>query len=294
MTSNTPHPLTHLAVIEVGGDDAAQFLQGQLSCNIHELTDAQASLAAFCTAKGRVISVLLVVKTASTYLLVLPRSLMDKVLKKLQMYILRSKVTLDSETNWTGIYGFPDTASIDSIALGKERFACCRIKQTLLIRLPSQRILCIGDVGVADSNLAESSTIDEQTWRFLDISAGLPWFDEPQSEKHIPQTLNIDQLGGISFNKGCYTGQEIVARTHYLGQHKRKLLLAECLRSMQNHDNLAILNAENREKIGEVLTMQSIADKTRLLIVLQTVDEQAKNLILDDAEQSQLSLISFQ
>ncbi|WAR46494.1 CAF17-like 4Fe-4S cluster assembly/insertion protein YgfZ [Methylomonas rapida] len=293
---NTLYPLNHLAIIEAAGDDVIQFLQGQLTCNIKELSDDKASIAAFCNPKGRVISTLLIIKTEARFLLILPRSLLDKVLNKLKMYVLRSKVQLGDKSDALSLAGldWPNT----ELPLPTDDFQC-RLLATgcLSIKLPSttRRFLCIMDQATDASGIFKDFIRGNgETWRYRDISAGFPWFDLEQSERHIPQMLNIDQLGGISFNKGCYTGQEIVARTHYLGKAKRQLVLAECNRGLTMISNLSVKDAQTQEKIGEVLDLQALGETTRLLIVLQTVDGEAKNLILDDCEQTPVALISFQ
>lgn len=296
--TNTLYQLKHLAIIKATGDDATQFLQGQLTCNVKELSDSIANIAAFCNPKGRVISTLLIIKTQTGYLLVLPHSLLDKVLKKLQMYVLRSKVQLTDQSKILTLAGLTCPNPITGLDLPPHDFQCKRVvSDWLCVKLPSSasRFLCVADANLdAHQSFAGFATGHCDDWRYQDISAGFPWFGIDQSEKHIPQMLNIDQLGGVSFTKGCYTGQEIVARTHYLGKSKRQLRLGECKCDKQLDSNVAVKDAETQEKIGEILASQSFADTTRLLIVLQSVDCEAKNLILDDPEQTPVSLIPFQ
>lgn len=289
------YTLSHLAIIEVNGEDAGRFLQGQLTCNINELTSEHASIAAFCNAKGRMISTLLVMRTQFGFLLVLPASLLDTVSKKLQMYILRAKVTLATPENLTliGIIGQPD---IPDITPPDQDFSCSANEDTLLIKMPcNQRFLCIAPLNTTSA--PPFSTLPDgplAEWRFQDISGGFPWFEAPQSEQYIPQMLNIDQLGGVSFNKGCYTGQEIVARTHYLGKAKRQLYLAEIQEILPGDSDYIVLDAQSLEKCGDVLTLESNDAVTRLLIVLQTVDDNSKHFILNDQKRSAIKLIPCQ
>lgn len=293
---NTYYPIDHLAILAVSGDDAGTFLQGQLTCNIQALTATQASLAAFCNAKGRVISTLLVIKAEQRYLVILPTSLVEKVQKKLQMYVLRSKVHIARCTELT-LTGLACPLPM-SLALPERDFHChpCG-PEGLTLKLPSStpRFLCLLPL-LAKENawLQDFAQGNGSDWRFQDISSGMPWFELEQSENHIPQTLNIDQLGGISFNKGCYTGQEIVARTHYLGKSKRQLYLGECAGALDLAGDVVVQDATTQEKIGEILTCQAAAGVSRLLIVLQTVEGATKNLILSDESQTPVTLISFQ
>ncbi len=297
--NNTLYHLNHLACIEVSGDDAGQFLQGQMTCNINDLSESKASIAAFCNPKGRAISTLLIIKTQNSFLLVLPASLLEKVLKKLQMYVLRSKVQLTNKSNAFSLIGHSNPSSRDKLALPSLDFHCTQRDGLIDIKLPSSkpRFLCIIQTESHTTPLLEGFALgDGAAWHYQDISSGFPWFDLNQSEKHIPQMLNLDNLGGISFNKGCYTGQEIIARTHYLGKAKRHLYLLECKRHIQwiPEQELAVLNAESKEKIGEILDLQELGNVTRLLAVLQTVDEEIKNFILDDSEHTPVVLTPFQ
>ena len=294
---STLYHLSYLGVIELIGEDADQFLQGQLTCNVMELNDSKASLAAFCNPKGRVISTLLLIKKQSGFLVILPRSLVDKVLKKLQMYVLRSKVKLADKSDELKVIGLSGSGLLAQSDFPDIDFHCNTNAGWSYIKLPSthQRFLGIIESNEDSYQGLESFVVgDECEWRYQEISSGFPWFDIEQSEKYIPQMLNIDGLGGVSFNKGCYTGQEVVARTHYLGKAKRQLVLGECRRISQSNSNMTVKNAETKENIGEILALQSNENSTRMLLVLQTVDDNTKNLILDDAEQTPLTLIPYQ
>lgn len=301
MYAQNPHStvfyqLTHLTVIEVSGVDASQFLQGQLTCNINELTESKTTIAAFCNAKGRVISTLIVAKTQNGFWLILPESLAETVRKKLQMYVLRAKVKLCLSTDLK-LYGASGTESFATITLPQDSFECSQNQNMVCIKMPCRQPRFLFVVNTANSEVALfRDTNDVTEWRYQDISSGFPWFDASQSEHYIPQMLNIDQLGGISFNKGCYTGQEIVARTHYLGKSKRQLNLAECNVSLppDAEAELAILDAENKTKCGDVVTIQTLSQNTRMLIVLQTVDDSPKNLILNNQDHTPINLIAFQ
>lgn len=301
MTAKNQQPtylysLTHLAIIEVNGEDASRFLQGQLTCNIHELSEDKTSIAAFCNAKGRTISTLLVLKTQAGFSLILPAGLADIVMKKLQMYILRAKVSLSKPGNLiiAGLNGTGDLAGLD---LPSQDFYCNNSQGFPFIKMPSPaaRFLCIAPFDPAEyAPFKDLPAKPGAEWRFQDISSGLPWFAASRSEQYIPQMLDIDRLGGISFNKGCYTGQEVVARTHYLGKTKRHLYLAECGKVLPADADFAIKDAGSHQKCGDILCSESSAGITRLLAVLQTVDGNIKNLILDNQEHTAIKLIPYQ
>jgi hypothetical protein len=292
---------TGLSLIAVSGQDAEKLLQGQLTCNINDISESQASIAAFCNAKGRVISTLIVAKTPQGFLLIVPTDLLETVLKKLRMYVLRADVQLHDQSGIlqiTGLQSLPadadDIPSTNNFAVAQSTFSTIRLPgqdRYLLISSPEQSqqfcALLASQHGYESGSLAE--------WRQQDICSALPWFGSSQSEQHIPQMLNIDRLGGISFNKGCYTGQEIVARTHYLGKVKRALFVAECTQSSGDiNTGCGVLDSASGHNIGCVLTHSSHAGTTRLLLVLQIVDGLPKNLILDDDYRTSVAIISDQ
>jgi hypothetical protein len=290
---------TGLSLIEVYGQDAAKLLQGQLTCNINDLSASQASIAGFCNAKGRVISTLLVVKSLASFYLILPADLLDTVLKKLRMYVLRADAKLHDQTGNMHILGISGLSS--ELDAPTDSFAVGQIPLTA-IKLPgAPRHLLLGTsdqiaefTGLLCSRYQfESGCLDE--WRYKDISTALPWFDISQSEQHIPQMLGIDQLGGISFSKGCYTGQEIVARSHYLGKVKRALFIAECPQSASGIINgCKVLDGISQQNMGCVMTNAVWTGINRALLVLQIVDGLPKHLILDDDYRTPIAIISDQ
>ncbi|MGR8942264.1 MAG: CAF17-like 4Fe-4S cluster assembly/insertion protein YgfZ, partial [Gammaproteobacteria bacterium] len=133
-----------------------------------------------------------------------------------------------------------------------------------------------------------------EDWRLLDILDGIPWLTQSTSEEYIPQMLNLDKLGGISFTKGCYTGQEIVARTHYLGKAKRALFLAECGLDAAPEPNAPIQDKNSPEhNAGQVLTAISRDGLCRLLAVLHESESGEYDLMLKDHPEVSLRLLPF-
>jgi folate-binding protein YgfZ len=271
----------------VSGADSAKFLQGQLTCNVNDLSDSQASIAAFCTAKGRVISSLIIIKTAVGFYLLLPASLLEKVLKKLQMYVLRSAVKLVDKRDEWAVYGLQTQESANP----EEPPFSVNQADFITIKLPSalSRYLMIKPI----QSPVTINQVSDDAWRYQDIIDALPWFEFDQSEQYTPQMLNIDQLGGISFTKGCYTGQEIVARTHYLGKAKRSLFAAQSKQLLDLPcDRCPVLDSQTQQVIGHVLTAQHYLQQTYLLIVLQVADADCQSLLLDDEQRSLITLIA--
>ncbi len=228
-------PLSSLGLIRVRGADARSFLQGQLSNDIEQVSASQSQLSAWCTPKGRILALFLVFEHRGDIYLQLPLERMDAVLKRLRMFVMRADVTLEDVSDSLAVAGawgeclsdiFPD--------LTGEDFALTESDGLSLIRFPSEsdapRAQIIGDVDALArfrEQLGErASLISETFWDLLNIRSAVPTVVNATAEAFIPQMLNLDVLNGISFTKGCYTGQEVVARMKYLGQLKRRMYLA--------------------------------------------------------------------
>lgn len=228
-------PLSHLGLIEVSGADAESFLQGQLSSDLRELSPSRAQLSSFNSPKGRMLAVLHLFRTPDSTFLELHRSVLDATLKRLRMFVLRSKVTLEDASAHRGVLGLagpgaatllkdlglPAPASALELAWAKDvaiirrqgdnpRFTLCAPLEHLN---ELSRVLT-----------GKAATVNGNAWKLLEIEAGIPTVYPETSDHFVPQMCNLDALGGISFNKGCYTGQEIVARVHYRGAIKRRMV----------------------------------------------------------------------
>ncbi|MDD1605963.1 MAG: folate-binding protein [Methylococcaceae bacterium] len=279
------YPIAHLAVLTVSGTEAGQFLQGQITCNVHDVTATQSSLGAMCNPKGRAITTFLLAKSGDDFLLVLPNELLEIVKKRLSMYVLRSKVTLTDSSDSLCLLGLTATSNEAFLATHSEDNGV-RINM-------GNRCLIIADVDNAMTLWSEYTAqgfqaTDSMQWQTLDILSGIPWLTTATSEEFIPQMLNLDKLGGISLTKGCYTGQEIVARTHYLGKAKRGLFIAEC-QTANPEPNASIIDADG-QVIGNVL----LAQNDKLLIVLQLADTDTAQLQLKDYNQAPLTLLTVE
>jgi len=135
---------------------------------------------------------------------------------------------------------------------------------------------------------------NSEDWQLLDLQDGIPWLTQATSEEYIPQMLNLDKLGGISFTKGCYTGQEIVARTHYLGKAKRALFLAECEMDSTPEPNAIILEKNSTEQsAGQVLSAISQDGICRMQTVLLVSENGDYDLVLKDRPEVTLRLLPF-
>lgn len=223
-------------IIAARGPDAAVFLHSQLTNDVSNLRDDEARLAGLCTAKGRLLATFLLWKSDDAICLQLPAELREAIRKRLQMFVLRAKVGLTDETDQTallGLYGdgarrflasrfpdFPDRA-----------FAVVRSENGVAIRLtdalgrPRYQWITSCDNAVASWPALESDMqlANPRAWRHLDIRAGIPRVVAATQERFVPQMINFEIVGGVNFRKGCYPGQEIVARSQYLGKLKRRM-----------------------------------------------------------------------
>lgn len=225
--------LTHLSLIRAQGDDVTEFLQGQLGNDVKALMPGQSQLTSYCTPKGRMLAIILLIRTDDGYLLLLPRDLRETLLPRLRMYVLRAKATLeaDNETCLTGIAG-PGAIELiqqhDLVAPTQDNhFETCDGTSILKIQGPEPRFLCLSSPAGTRTLLNQLNDkavlAGRSAWEWLDIQAGLPLVYPATQEAFVPQMANLDLLDGINFKKGCYPGQEIVARMRYLGKLKQRM-----------------------------------------------------------------------
>jgi folate-binding protein YgfZ len=193
--------------ILVAGVDAESFLQGQLTQDVRRLVPGARLLAGYCSPKGRLLATMQMARTPDGIVLEIHRGVLDATLKRLRMFVVRSKVTMTA---------LPDLVAED----------------------------------------------DDATWRMEQIARGVPTIFPATSDHFVPQMCNLDQLGAISLDKGCYTGQEIVARLHYLGQVKRRMYRAEIAAPAAPGQD--VFEAGNAQAVGELV---DAVDGTALLVV---------------------------
>lgn len=233
-------PLTDLGVIRATGADAAGFLHNLMTNDINGIGPGGARFAGFCTAKGRLLALLLIWRDGDDFLLMLPRDILPAMLKKLSMYVLRSKVKLSDATGERALMGYSvsaaaspaPTLSLGDAVAGLPRFGVAAVEGGQAIRLDDTRWLLALDPTAAASRWQALTTaarpVGLAAWQWLEIAAGQPRVVATTREAFVPQMLNMElpAVAGVSFSKGCYPGQEIVARTQYLGKVKRRTFRA--------------------------------------------------------------------
>ena len=224
--------LSHLGLIEVSGADALSFLQGQLTQDVEKITSERAGFAGYCSPKGRLLAHFLAWKTGESYFLQLPRELIEPIQKRLKMYVLRSKVVLADASSSNVRFGLAglNAEKIMASVFGQVPVQLMdRVSTPVgsIIALPNggYQILAVGNVAEPWQTIAKSATpAGASVWRWLQIRAGISEIYTATQEQFVPQMVNDDLIGAVSFQKGCYTGQEIVARLHYLGKAKRRMV----------------------------------------------------------------------
>ena len=215
-------PLPHLTVLELTGSDTQAFLQAQVPSDIRLLSSERAQISGWCTAKGRLLTTFVVWPVADGYRLILASDVADAIAKRLKMFVLRLKVQISRlDDAVLGLLNPP--SALDGLVLPTEPWQISQAAGVTAIRLDSTRVLLSCSDAALASLTAAVATGQSDLWLRADIEQGFPLVSQATSEHYVPQMVNLDKLGGVSFKKGCYPGQEIVARTHYLGKIKRHL-----------------------------------------------------------------------
>lgn len=219
--------LTHLGIIRAVGEDAVKFLQGQLTQDVALLDLTQARLAAFCNAKGRMqASFVLFKRSEEDVLLACRRDLLAATLKRLSMFVMRAKVKLSDASHEFLLHGLTGTA-IENIA-GNAQPAWTKVDigdANLVFLYPGAGQARAMWCAPAGSLVPEGKSIDLETWNWLEVQSGIAMISQPVFESFVPQMLNYESVGGVNFKKGCYPGQEIVARSQFRGTLKRRAYL---------------------------------------------------------------------
>lgn len=218
------------APLQVRGPDAEAFLQGQLSADLRELRPERAQWASYNSPKGRMLAIMLMVRDGEAIELWLPRGLLEPIARRLRMFVMRSKVSIDSNAAMLGVAVLGAQAAEWLTRRGFEvPAASLELTQRAGIRVlraagHDDRFLLIGPPAIVQP-LVTSDTPGDEAWRRGHIIAGVPVVYPATQDRWVAQMANLDLIGGISFDKGCYTGQEVVARLHYLGNLKKRMFL---------------------------------------------------------------------
>lgn len=274
--------LSHYALIEASGDDVIEFLQGQLTNDIKLVTEKLGQLSAYCNPKGRILASFRIFKRLNHFYLSLHSDICEATLKRLRMFVMRSKVELldkSDELSRMGIAGLNATDKLSVLFknLPVNTDESSTENEITVIKLAGalSRYEAHGPVNkikeLWETLHKDAVAIGENSWNLLTIRAGIPEIVSETVEAFVPQMVNLQAINSLSFTKGCYPGQEVVARMHYLGKLKRRLFIAsvDC-ETLPLAGQAVVSSNENEQKAGQIVSASwSIDKKIEFLAVLQ-------------------------
>jgi len=261
--SNFICDVSKLGLILVTGEDAQSFLQNQLSNDITETDENHFQLSSYSTPKGRMLGIFRVVKIDNGYLLITPKPTVTALLQRLQLFVVQAKVNLADASDYFARMGIQSDI-INNEILPRNQGEVVQSDSLIVLHLgqladQSRYLLLCLSADEAKSiwqDMGENlSVADFDSWRLSEIKAGIPVIYAQTAEEFVAQMSNLNQLGGINFKKGCYPGQEIVARMQYLGKLKRRMFLAQLDTEIcpQPGDDLVATNAEIVDGSGKIV-----------------------------------------
>lgn len=265
MIDVTASLLPQWSLLRFSGADVQTFLQGQLTCDVSALQPGSSTYGGYCTPKGRLLATFLLWAADDGYTMMLPSVLAESIRKRLTMYVLRSKVKVEDLTPDYACVGIYGVDAAQQVAAAPELLHGVLVRDGVtVIRLPLQRYLAV--MPRVQAGMAPDSDV----WTGLDIAAGIPFIMPATQEEFVPQMVNLDLISGLSYTKGCYPGQEIVARTHYLGRLKQRMYRASVAAPAVPGDKLYCTEL-GEQSGGMIVTSARAADgRCDVLAVLQT------------------------
>ncbi|VVQ19586.1 tRNA-modifying protein YgfZ [Pseudomonas fluorescens] len=292
--------LSHEGVLAVRGADASKFLQGQLTCNLNYLSDSRASLGARCTQKGRMQSSFRILLEGDGVALAMATELLEPQLADLKKYAVFSKSKLtDESAAWVRFGVDHGDAALVSLGLDlpAETDSVVRNDGLIAIRVSPERAELWVTAGQADAIKGKLSAVlsegDLNQWLLGQVRAGIGQVMPGTRELFIPQMLNLQAVGGVSFKKGCYTGQEIVARMQYLGKLKRRLYRLQLAASELPEPGTPLFSPTHGSSIGEVVLAARAGQNIELLAVLQAEAADSGDIHLGALEGPSLQLLDL-
>ncbi|MDD2701182.1 MAG: folate-binding protein YgfZ [Sideroxydans sp.] len=273
--------LSHFGLLQVTGEDAQGFLQNLLSNDIRDVDNGRSQLSSFNNAKGRMLASMLIWKQDDAYILQMPRGLCEAMRKKLSMYVLRSKVKItdiSDEQVCIGLSGDKALSALQALYadMPGDSMSVTQTNDAALIRRDARRMQIVAPAARAgeiwNSLAATATPAGSPCWDWLDIRAGIPFILPQTQEAFVPQMVNFELIGGINFKKGCYPGQEVVARMHYLGKAKRRMYLARVMTDSAPLPGDKVFSAADpAQHCGEVVNAaQAAHGGFEMLVVAQT------------------------
>lgn len=291
--------LSDHGLIKVSGEDAESFLQNQLTNDIHNVTETTHQTSAWCSSKGRIIASFKIFKREQAFYLSISADLIEHVIKKLRMYVMMSKVTVeDASDSLIHIAYSGDDLKNAPTNSGQtsHRDSLTILNVSAKVSDSSQRFQIYGDLKdiktLWQQCSATATPINTNGWDYLNIQAGLPKITQASSEAWIPQMVNLIATDGVDFKKGCYPGQEVVARLNYLGKTKRRMyrLLIESNIAPNTGDTIS---SDSDKEAGKILNATINPDNKIEALAVLKIAETDSSLKLNNNNEATITLLDL-
>ncbi|RMG33639.1 MAG: folate-binding protein [Gammaproteobacteria bacterium] len=288
--------LSHLGLIRVTGEDRSDFLQGQLTNDIRKVDPAHSQLSSYCSPKGRMLASFRIFERDGALYLMLPAERLDAILKRLRMFVLRSRVTLADASDELARVELSGDCAADLLPIEPpgEDNASVTVDGYTVIQVPGDRprFQVIAEPSAMQALWVEATEngarpASARAWALLDIRAGIPTVYDATVEAFVPQMANLQAVEGVSFTKGCYTGQEVVARMQYLGKLKRRMyrVRVDTDRLPEPGQELFSPHTESGQGTGRVVAAApSPEGGYEALVVVEIASAERGDIHLGDAE----------
>ena len=299
--------LSHTGLIAASGEETVSFLQGQVTSDVRQVSATWSQLSAYCSPKGRMLAAFRIFQRGDTLYLSMPRATVEPTLKRLRMFVLRAKVTLEDASDSLVRIGFSGPHAEEQLreqlgaVPGSEHEALESGGYTALrIPGPHPRFEIYGELEPMKKLWTaldvRAAPVGAEPWHLLDLRAGLPVVYPETADAFVPQMANLQLLEGISFKKGCYTGQEVVARMQYLGKLKRRMFRAhiDAEACPPAGAPLFAAGSSSGQGVGKVVSAAPDPDGgCELLAVVEITSREADDVRLGDGDGPRLTFLEL-
>lgn len=294
--------LDELKVIKITGEDARTFLQGQFSNDVNGLENGHGQLNSYNSPKGRMYACFYLTCIDDAFFMLVPADIIDMLVKRLRMFIMRSQVTLEDMNTTIQCYGFHGAQTLNQLAskvnLPSNTLEATNSNGNILLKLNEKRLVAFGETIQQITESLDNSIIrtNNNHWRRLDIHAGIPNIFSASQEEFVAQMVNLPLIGGVSFTKGCYPGQEVVARMHYLGKLKKRMyrITIDTDKVPLPATNIYEKESGNTQSVGQIVDAQlNESGNVDALAVLQIKSAEESVLCLNSTDGPSITLQSL-
>ncbi len=276
--------LSNKVLIKCTGEDAENFLNTQFTNDVKNMKNNSVMLSGYCNPKGRLISVLYIIQVDTEFYLYTTLDTLEPLLQKLNMYKMMSKVEFVMQKDiLIGTAAKNESTSLINCVLNTKEAK--KIDQSVVFKIDDNQIVLQTNPKEIENllDIEDSSILGYKSFDFMDIDSIIPFINDSQIESYTPQMLSLDLLNGVSFSKGCYPGQEIVARTHYLGEAKKLLCKITFVSKKEVSINDKLETANDKKSAGEILNLVKINDETYNSLAVLRKDMLKENLTVNGA-----------